>query len=71
MINFPGTSVFAYGVRLHQPDPISHNVNRKALDDATGVKVAGIKDGLRNASVGVPAPSVDNLKASGLKVRGS
>ena len=61
MIRFPGTSVFA--VRNLDPAPNSFNVARRALTERASANVAAIKDGLRNASVGVPAPSIDNLKA--------
>ena len=62
MIPAVGTSAFAYGVHLHQPDAISNNVNRKASAEAAHARAEQVSGNLRAASVGVPAPSIDNLR---------
>lgn len=53
MIKFPGVSIFSDGVKLTQPKPISHNLNRVAGADAAHVKAANIKARLTTAHVGI------------------
>ncbi len=57
-----GTASFAYGVHLHQPDPIRANETRRMLSDST--RASQIGSDLKSASVGLGTPSIDNLKPS-------
>lgn len=57
-----GTSIFAYGVHLHQPAPISGVTNTRDNAASAAARAARIGGDLRAASAGVPAASISNLR---------